>query len=132
VTLRQSATEKFYSHHTEPTFKYFADRRKIEFPLLADLDSQIIRAYRGLNPEAAGIQKGMALPGYFFIDTKGVNREKSLDAKYRERSFGKDVIVEFFPELAVEVIGNVEAPHLRLAVQQSVLFQAAALRWALM
>ena len=48
--------------------KYFADRRKIDFPLLSDPGSKIIRAYEVLNAEATGQFNGMARPGYFFMD----------------------------------------------------------------
>ena len=44
--------------------------------MLADPGSTIIQAYGVLNPEAAGMQKGFARPGYFFIDSTGVIREK--------------------------------------------------------
>ena len=53
--------------------------------MLADPSSQIIRTYQVLNNEAVGQYKGMARPGYFFIDTHGVIREKFFEAKYRER-----------------------------------------------
>jgi hypothetical protein len=99
--------------------KYFADRRKIEFPLLADPDSKILRAYQVLNVEAAGQYKGMARPGYFFIGTHGVIREKFFEAKYRERLSGNNVIARLFPELGQEVQDTVEAPHLQLTVEQS-------------
>jgi len=61
----------------------------------------------------------MARPGYFFIDSQGIIREKFFDAKYRERLSGNSVIAKLFPELGEEVTGTVEAPHLRVAVQQS-------------
>jgi hypothetical protein len=61
----------------------------------------------------------MARPGYFFIDTKGVIREKFFEAKYRERFSGNNVIGKLFPALGDEVTDNVEAPHLSLAVEQS-------------
>jgi AhpC/TSA family/Thiol:disulfide interchange protein DsbD, N-terminal len=99
--------------------KYFADRRHIEFPLLPDPDSRTIRAYAVLNDEATGQYKGMARPGYFFIDTKGIIREKFFEAKYRERYSGNNVIGKLFPELGDEVTDNIEAPHLKLALQQS-------------
>jgi len=99
--------------------KYFADRRKIDFPLLADPDSKILRAYQVLNAEAAGQYKGMARPGYFFIDTQGVIREKFFEAKYRERLSGNNVIARLFPELGQEVQDTVQAPHLQLTVEQS-------------
>ncbi len=61
----------------------------------------------------------MARPGYFFIDTQGVIREKFFEAKYRERLSGNNVIAKLFPELGQEVTDTVEAPHLQLDVEQS-------------
>jgi len=107
------------SYDSEEILKSFADRRKIDFPLLSDPDSKAIRAYDLLNPEATGMFKGMARPGYFFIDTSGRIREKFFDAKYRERLSGNNLISKLFPELGEEVTGNVEAPHLHLALAKS-------------
>ena len=87
--------------------------------MLADPGSKVIRAYEVLNVEATGQFKGMARPGYFFIDTKGVIREKFFEAKYRERFSGNNVVGKLFPALGDEVTDNVEAPHLSLAVEQS-------------
>jgi hypothetical protein len=61
----------------------------------------------------------MARPGYFFIDTRGLIREKFFEAKYRERLSGNNVIAKLFPELGEEVTNAVEAPHIQLAVTQS-------------
>ena len=107
------------SYDTPEILKSFADRRKIDFTLLADPDSANIRAYQVLNREATGQFKGMARPGFFFIDTKGVIREKFFEAKYRERLSGNNLISKLFPELGEEVASTTEAPHLRLALQQS-------------
>ena len=87
--------------------------------MLADPNSETIRAYQVLNTEAAGQFKGMARPGYFFINTKGVIREKFFEAKYRERLSGNNVIAKLFPELGEEVASTTEAPHLRLTLEQS-------------
>ncbi len=87
--------------------------------MLADPDSKVIRDYNVLNTEAVGQFKGMARPGYFFIDAKGVIREKFFEAKYRERLSGNNVIAKLFPELGEEVSNTVQAPHLEIGVQQS-------------
>jgi len=87
--------------------------------LLADPDSKIIRAYRLLNPEAVGAYKGMARPGYFFIDAQGVIREKFFEAKYRSRHSGNNIISKLFPELGEEAGSTVDAPHLQVAAEQS-------------
>jgi len=107
------------SYDSEAILKYFADRRKIDFPLLSDPDSKIIRAYEVLNAEATGQFNGMARPGYFFVDPGGVIREKFFEAKYRQRLSGNNVIAKLFPELGQEVTNTVEAPHLQLALEQS-------------
>jgi Disulphide bond corrector protein DsbC/AhpC/TSA family len=87
--------------------------------MLADPESKTIQAYGVLNQEATGMQKGFARPGYFFIDTQGVIRERFFEAKYRERLTGNSIISKLFPELSQEVKETVEAPHLQLALEQS-------------
>ena len=107
------------SYDSEAILKYFSDRQKIGFPLLADPDSKAIQAYEVLNAEAAGQFKGMARPGYFFIDPNGVIKEKYFEAKYRERLTGNNVISRIFPELGSEVMDTVEAPNLQFNLEQS-------------
>lgn len=107
------------SYDSEEILRYFADGHKIEYPLLADPDSKTIKAYGVFNAEATGMQKGFARPGYFFIDTQGVIREKFFEAKYRERLTGNSVISKLFPGLGPEVTETVEAPHLEVALGQS-------------
>ena len=107
------------SYDSQEILKFFADRHKIEYPMLADPDSKTIQAYGVLNQEATGMQKGFARPGYFFIDSSGIIREKFFEAKYRERLTGNSIIAKLFPELSQEVTETVEAPHLQLALEQS-------------
>jgi len=107
------------SYDSEEILKFFADRHKIDYPLLADPDSKTIKAYGVFNAEATGMQKGFARPGYFFIDANGIIREKFCEAKYRERLTGNSIIAKLFPELGQEVTETVEAPHLQLTLQQS-------------
>jgi peroxiredoxin len=124
----QAAKERFekqgiklagISYDSVEILKYFSDRRKIDFPLLSDPDSKIIRMYQALNAEAVGPNLGMSRPGYFFIDPEGMIREKFFEAKYRERLTGNTVLSKLFPELGEEVTDTVEAPHLQLSVGQS-------------
>jgi hypothetical protein len=76
-------------------------------------------AYELLNSEATDQFRNMARPGYFFIDSRGVIREKFFGAKYRERLSGNNVIAKLFPDLMEEVTNSVEAPHLKLTTSQS-------------
>jgi peroxiredoxin len=107
------------SYDTVEILKSFADRRQIEYPMLADPDSQIIRAYGVLNAEATGRDEGMARPGFFFIDPSGTIREKFFETSYQERDSANSVMARLFPELAVEAPVSVNAQHIGLAVAQS-------------
>ena len=107
------------SYDSPAILKDFADRRKIEFPLLADPQSKIIASYGVLNQEATGMTKGMALPGYFYIDANGIIREKYYEAKYTNRFTANNVMAKLFPELAEGISQKVEAPHLNLELNES-------------
>jgi hypothetical protein len=107
------------SYDTVEILKSFADRRQIQYPMLADPDSQIIRAYGVLNTEATGRDEGMARPGFFFIDPSGTIREKFFETSYQERDSANSVIARLFPELAVEAPVSVNAQYIGLTVAQS-------------
>jgi hypothetical protein len=99
--------------------KDFATRRKIDFPLLADPDSEVIRSFKVFNPEATGRSRGMARPGFFYFDARGLIREKFFEANDLDRFTPSNVIGKLFPELVESVGQGVEAPHLRLTLAQS-------------
>src|SRR5882672_1743931 len=87
--------------------------------MLADPNSQVIRSFNVLNAEAKGMTRGMAHPGFFYIDVSGTIREKYFEAKYANRFTANNVIGKLFPELTEEVSHTVEAPHLRVTLSQS-------------
>jgi hypothetical protein len=99
--------------------KNFAERHKIEFPLLADPNSEIIRTFNVLNTAAKGMTKGMAYPGFFYVDESGVIREKYFTPKYTDRLTANNVVSKLFPELSAEVTQDIKAPHLQLTLAQS-------------
>ena len=107
------------SYDSPAILKDFADRQKIDFPLLGDPDSKVIRSFLVLNDKADGMTRGMALPGFFYIDKNGVIREKYFEANYVDRFTPNNVISKLFPELTEEVSAKVEAPHLDLTLAQS-------------
>ena len=107
------------SYDSPEILKDFADRHKIDFPLLADPKSEIISNFHVLNAEAKGMTKGMAYPGYFYIEPSGIIREKYFETNYVNRFTANNIVGKLFPELAEEVGQNIEAPHLRLTAAQS-------------
>lgn len=124
----QSAKQRFeaqglkvaaISYDSRDILRDFAQRQRIDFPLLADPRSEIIRSFQVLNSEAKGMTTGMAHPGYFVLDTNGIIREKYFEARYANRFTANNVIGKLFPELTEEVTQSIEAPHLRLTLSQS-------------
>jgi len=124
----QNAKERFekqglklaaISYDSQAILKDFAGRRKIEFPLLADPDSKIIRSFGLLYEDAEGMEKGMAHPGFFYIDAGGVIRERYFEVKYTDRYTANNVIGKLFPELMEDITEEVHAPHLKLTLGQS-------------
>jgi len=124
----QAAKERFQkqgiklaaiSYDSQAILKEFADRHKIDYPLLADDNSATIRCFHVLNEEAKGLEKGMARPGFFYIDTQEVIRDKFFEPNYLDRFTPNDVIVKLFPELAEQVTDKIEASHLQLSLAQS-------------
>lgn len=107
------------SYDSRAILKEFAERLKIDYPLLSDPDSLVIRTFHVLNQKAVGINKGMALPGFFYIDTAGVIREKYFEESYADRFTPNNVIAKLFPELTLEVSEKVDAPHLEVELAQS-------------
>jgi hypothetical protein len=107
------------SYDSEAILKEFAERHKIDIPLLADPHSEIIRSFGVLNAEAKGMTAGMAYPGFFYVDSNGIVREKYFTAKYTDRLTANNVISKLFPELGAEVTQDVKAPHLQLVLAQS-------------
>jgi hypothetical protein len=107
------------SYDSQAILADFAKRYNIEFPLLADPDSKVIRSFNVLNTEGKGMNKGMADPGFFSIDDSGIIRAKYFEAKYTNRFTANNVIAKLFPELTQEASQSLEAPHLRLTLSQS-------------
>lgn len=74
------------SYDSVETLKTFADRAKIEFPLLSDEESVAIKAFGILNEgvRAGSRQEGIPHPGTFVIDSNGLIRAK-LFVSVRQR-----------------------------------------------
>lgn len=75
------------SYDSPETLKKFADSRGITFPLIADRESAIIRAYGILNQseKPGGRGYGIPHPGTFIVDRKGVVMSRFFEDAYQER-----------------------------------------------
>jgi alkyl hydroperoxide reductase subunit AhpC len=107
------------SYDTEPILQDFAKRHDVQFPLLADPKSQIIRAYGVLNPKAEGFTRGMAFPGYFFIGPNGMVKEKFFETAYTDRDTANNLLLKIFPQLVQGSGREVPAPFMKVTLRQS-------------
>ena len=107
------------SYDSEAILQDFAKRKHIEYSLLADPDSHVIKRFHVLNAKADGMTRGMAFPGYVFVDRNGVIREKFFESEYAYRFTANNVVANLFPELTEEAGKKIEAAHLGLALTQS-------------
>ncbi len=75
------------SYDSPETLRQFADSRKIEFPLISDPGSLIIRRYGLLNETVDPKSRtyGIPHPGTFIVDRKGVVASRFFEDAYQER-----------------------------------------------
>jgi hypothetical protein len=107
------------SYDSEAILRDFSTRHNIQYPLLADPDSQIIRQYGVLDEAATGFAKGMTHPGYFYVTPDGKVSEEFFEASYTNRYTGNNLILKLFPDLVEGNGRKVAAPHIGLALSQS-------------
>jgi hypothetical protein len=124
----QNAREKFQrqglglaalSYDSEAILEDFTHRHSIEYSLIADPKSEIIRRYGVLNANAPGFTKNMAYPGYFYVTPNGIIKEKFFEAAYTDRETGASLLLNLFPDLVEGNGREVAAPNIKLALFQS-------------
>ncbi len=107
------------SYDSEAILRDFTQRHRIEYPLIADPKSDIIRSYGVLNTEATGFTKGMAHPGYFYVTPNDTVKEKFFETAYTDRYTAGSLILKLFPELVEGKGREVAAPYIKLTLFQS-------------
>ena len=94
----------------------FAERRRITFPLLSDIGSATIKAYRLLNttvPASNRQQYGIPFPGTLIVNRQGVVTSRTFESEYQERDTISSVIVKLGTRVDMPAT-SVTAPHLRI------------------
>ena len=120
------------SYDSPETLKKFADSRGITFPLIADRDSAMIRAYRILNesekPGARGY--GIPHPGTFIVDRQGVVVSRFFEDAYQER-YTTSTILATLGSGATGVVVKASTAHVSVAASLSDAVAAPGQRLAL-
>jgi hypothetical protein len=107
------------------TLKEFTDRYHIEYPLLADEDSSVIKSFHMLNPDntpdnrPSYAKSDMAYPGYFFVGKGGKVRETFVEDRYTDRFTPNGVIAKLFPAIVEREANPVKGFRLNLFLGQS-------------
>jgi hypothetical protein len=104
------------SYDTQEILDHFSKRvGGISYPLLADPDAKMIRAFGVLNRniEAESADYGMARPGTFVLDERGVVKSKYFEPGHRQRTTAESLLIK---ELGVGggTRTEVTTPHLKL------------------
>lgn len=107
------------SYDSEAILRDFSERRKIQYPLLADPNSDIIRSYGVLNTEATGFTKGMARPGYFYVSPDFIVKERFFETAYTDRDTPNNLLLKLFPQLVEGNGRDIPAPYIKLRLYQS-------------
>jgi hypothetical protein len=83
------------SYDPPDTLKRFAERYRIEFPLLSDKGSAIIRRYGLLNETIAKDSStfGVPHPGTFIVDRGGKVTSRFFEAAYQERDATSGILM---------------------------------------
>jgi hypothetical protein len=94
----------------------FARRRSITYPLLADFDSRVIRAFDILNENFSKDHAwfGVPFPGTFIIDANGVVAAKYFEDDHRDRYTAASILAKSFQTAEGVSWSVIDTRHLRL------------------
>lgn len=112
---RQGVAVAALSYDSAALLKDFAARKGVHYPLLADPESKVIRAFGILNTnfKPGEMPYGVPFPGMYVIDEHGIVRAKYFEDDHVERYTAASVLVRQFGAGGAEKT-EVETRHLRL------------------
>lgn len=101
--------------------RHFAERKGIDFPMLSDPDSKIIRAFGILNDNIASdhTSYGIPFPGTYIVDENAVVQAKFFEDDHRERYTASNILALHFNDDTGQVRSSVDTKHLKLTYSAS-------------
>lgn len=121
------------SYDSAAVLKNFADRKGIHFPMLADPESQVIRAFGIFNESVPKDNPtyGIPHPGTYLLDENGIVKAKYFEDDFRDRYTASNILWRQFgatgpvqavaetPQLRMELIASdvVARPGARLSLE---------------
>ena len=118
---RQGFQVAALSFDTVKTLRHFSERVGIHYPLLADPESKVIRAFGLLNETVPADHPfhGIPNPGAYLIDEKGVVQQKFFEEKYSDRFTAGHMLVRALGRDADGSRVEQETDHLYLTTSSS-------------
>jgi len=103
------------SHDLQEILREFAERKNITFPLLSDVDSEIIKRFGILNHNIPkdNPNYGIPFPGQYIVDQNGVVQAKYFENNHRERVTMESVLIRN-TEWKTGFLGKIETNELML------------------
>lgn len=93
------------SYDDQEVLREFGEKQEIPFPLLSDIDSEVIRAYGILNDQVEpedGFFYGIPYPGAYVTDEDGKVVAKYFHATYKKRDSAELLIAAATGEVAID------------------------------
>ena len=109
------------TYDTPEVLSHFAERAEINYPLLSDPDSKIIRAFDILNktvPESHPFY-GIPNPGQYLIDADGRVEAKFFEEKYSDRFTPGNILVQTLGGPGSGPHTEIRTKHLRAVTSAS-------------
>ena len=97
--------------------RHFAEQKRITYPLLADPESKVIRAFDILNqnfpPDHAWY--GVSFPGTYIVDQQGIVRARFFEEDHRERFTASNVRMQYLNTGNGATRSVAETGHLKIS-----------------
>ncbi len=109
------------SYDSPEVLSNFAQRENIQFPLLSDPDSKIIRRFGILNTQAkeGSASFGIPYPGIYVVNAKGIVTAKYFEDDYKERDTAAVILMKTFGLEPDQRPTSINAKHLQLGASTS-------------
>jgi hypothetical protein len=122
---RQGIKLAAMSYDNPAILKEFSARFHVEYPLLSDPHSELLRRLGVLDPDNGPnnvpeyAKKNMAYPGFIYLDNQGRVKEKFFGGTYFDRYTANNIIGKLFPELLEGEGTTLKTPQLEVVLKQS-------------
>jgi len=113
------------SYDSREILQEFSNRFHIQFPILSDPNSALIRKFQVLDPDNGPenlpdyAKPDMAYPGFIYVDPSGMVISKYFGDRYYDRYTANNLLGKMFPELIESAGAKLTAPHLSIEKFQS-------------